>query len=115
MISSNSKLVNVTPVRPADRWPTGARTRVRVYNVNSEAHVASVPTPLPTCPPRKTHRCFAAAIMEKLDVRASKVPVRHAVDQIVETGFGEGEPGQVVQDTWAYRFERVEAHDYAER
>lgn len=53
--------------------------------------------------------------MEKLDVRASEVPVRHAVDQIVETGFGEGEPGQIVQDTWAYRFERVEAHDYAER
>lgn len=53
--------------------------------------------------------------MEKLDVRASEVPVRHAIDQIVETGFGEGEPGQVVQDTWAYRFERVEAHDYAER
>lgn len=97
-IASHLKLVNVTSIRPGHSRTTGRRTRVRVNDVHSEAHVARIST-LTAWPPREAHRGFAAAIVKKLDVSAAEVTVRHAVEQIVEAGLGQGEPGQVVEHT----------------
>lgn len=85
-------------------------------NVHPEAHVTGVSAAV-AAPgsPRETHRGLAATIVEKLDVRAAKMPVRHAVEQIVEAGFREGEPGEVVEDAGAYRSEGVNADGDAER
>ncbi|KAK1118966.1 hypothetical protein K0M31_013736 [Melipona bicolor] len=85
-------------------------------NVHPEAHVASVSAGVAAPgPPRETHRGLAAAVVEKLDVRAAKMPVGHAVEHIVEAGFREGEPGEIVEDAGAYRSEGVQADGDAER
>lgn len=53
--------------------------------------------------------------MEELDVSAAKVAVRHAVEQIVEAGLGEGKPGQVVVHARANWNERIHANRQPER
>lgn len=53
--------------------------------------------------------------MEELDVSAAKVTIRHAIEQIVEAGLGQGEPGQVVENAGADRFEGIHADCQAER
>lgn len=53
--------------------------------------------------------------MKKLDVSAAKVAVRHAVEQIVEAGLGQGEPGQIVEHARANWNEGIHADRQAER
>jgi hypothetical protein len=51
---------------------------------------------------REAHRRLAAAVVEELHVGAPEVPVGHAVEEVVEAGLGEGEPGQVDHDLRAH-------------
>lgn len=53
--------------------------------------------------------------MKELDVSAAKVTIRHAIEQIVEAGLGQGEPGQVVEYAGADRPEGIHADCQAER
>jgi len=114
-IVSHLKLVDVTSIRSGHCRTTGRRTRVRVNDVHSEAHVARISTLSTARSPREAHRGLAAAVMKKLDVSAAKVAVRYAVEQIVEARLGQGEPGQVVKHTGADRNEGIHADRQAER
>lgn len=53
--------------------------------------------------------------MKELDVSAAKVTIRHAIEQIVEAGLGQGEPGQIVEHADADRPEGIHADCQAER
>lgn len=110
------ELIDVTSIRSGHRRSTRGRTRVRVNNVHSETHVAGIPTTVAAAwPPRKAHRGLAAAVVEELDVGAAKVAVRHAIEQVVEAGLGQSEPGQVVEHASADRPEGVDADRQTER
>lgn len=76
-------------------------------DVHPEAHVAARP-------PREAHR-LTATVVEELDVSAAKVSVCHAVEDVVEAGFRQGEPGQVVEHAGTDRLEGVHADRQAER
>jgi len=114
--ASPLELVDVTSIGPGDGGATGRWTRVRVDNVHPESHIAGIPATLATAAgsPRKAHGGLAAAVVEELDIRAAEVPIP-AVDDGVYAGFGQREPGQVIEHAGTNRDERVDAHRQAER
>lgn len=66
-------------------------------------------------PPRYGHRSLAAAVVEQAHVRTAEVPVRQTVDHIVEAGFGQTDPGRVVEDPVRDTFGGPVRQDHAER
>lgn len=53
--------------------------------------------------------------MEELDVSAAKVAVHYAIEQIIEAGLGQSEPGQIVEYTGSDRSEGIHADRHTER
>lgn len=90
---------------------TGAlRTRVRVHVVagnDVDAHIGCWTANFVALAPRHRHRRLAAAVMKEVNVRITEMTVADAVDDIVETGFDEANPGGRVECALVDRAGRV--------
>lgn len=84
--------------------------------MHPESHVARISAAVAAArSPREGHRSLTAAVMEELHVSTAKVSIRHAVEQIVETGLGQSEPGRVEEHARADPAEGIHADRQAER
>jgi len=102
----------------AARVAAPLRARVRVHVIAGDdvyAHVARGPRRLGARPPRERYRRLAEAVVEQVHVSVTEVAVRHAVQEVVETGLAEGEPRQVVEQSGGHPLRRPKAQDHAER
>lgn len=71
------------------------------YDVHT--HVGRRPTDVVALPSRHRHCRLAAAVMEQVHVRVPEMPIRDAVDDIVEARFAQANPGGCVEDAIGHR------------
>lgn len=71
------------------------------YDVH--AHIGRWPTDVIALSPRHRNCRLAAAVMEQVYVRVAEMPIRDAVDDIVEARFAQSNPGSRVEDAIGHR------------
>lgn len=94
------------------------RTRIRIHIVSGndvDSHIGRRSTHFVPLAPRHRNGRLAAAVVEQIDVRIAKVPVRDAIDDVVEAGLAQSEPGGIVEHAIRHIGRRVIGENDAER
>lgn len=100
------------------RVAAALRTGIRVHIVsgnNVHAHIGRRPAHIVALPARHRHGRLAAAVVKQIHVRIAKVPIRDAVDDIVEARLAQPNPGGRVEDAIRHRCGRMVGQHNAER
>lgn len=93
-------LITLVPVTVTVARSLRARVRVHVVTGNDvHPNVGRWSTHVGTLSPRHGHRRFAATVVEQIDVSIAEVFVGNAVDDVVEAGLAESDPGGGVEHT----------------
>lgn len=92
------------------------RTLIRVHVHDVHPDVGRPQSLIVAMAPRvgRHHRRLAAAVVEQLHVRLPKVPMGHAVHNVIETGLGDADPGAVVEQVIGNGPGRAQAEHYCE-
>lgn len=88
-------LVPVSVTIAGSLW-TGVRIHIISGN-DVDTHIRRGTTHVVPLTPRNRNRRLAAAIVEKVDVRVAEVTIRDAIDDVVEAGLAQTDPGGVVE------------------